>query len=179
MSHDIQKETVQNLKEEVLTLNNDCTSVPVEDTTLNDPPLTKKNKQHPQEELLGTKFQDNCSSSSSSTVATSDELISSEISRYKVEKPAVFTENPLKWWKDRKSAYPNLSVIARKYWGIVATSVPLEHLFSIAGLVVTSKRASLDPSNVEKLVFLHDNLPFPHHLNYKWVKCSCEDCKNE
>ena len=44
---------------------------------------------------------------------------------------------------------------------------------------VTSKRASLDHSNVEKLVFLHDNLPFPHHLNYKRVKCSCEDCKNQ
>lgn len=44
LSHDVQDETVQNLKEEVLTLNNDCTSVAVEDTTLNDPPLTKKNK---------------------------------------------------------------------------------------------------------------------------------------
>ena len=52
LSHDVQEETVQNLKEELLSLNNDCTSVAVEDTTLNDPPLTKKNKKNTLEELL-------------------------------------------------------------------------------------------------------------------------------
>ena len=55
--------------------------------------------------------------------------------------------------------YPNLSKMARKYLGIVATSVPSERLFSATGNIVSAKRSSLDPTNVEKLVFLHDHLP--------------------
>lgn len=49
--------------------------------------------------------------------------------------------------------------MARKYSGVVATSVLSEWLFSTAGNIVTAKRAALDPGNVEKLIFLHDNLP--------------------
>ena len=51
-----------------------------------DPPPTKRKKLHPLQKLLGTTFQDTSSSSCSSTVAMHDEIISSEISRYKVEK---------------------------------------------------------------------------------------------
>ena len=48
---------------------------------------------------------------------------------------------------------PNLSLLVRKYLGIVATSVPSERLFSVAGLVVNNKRASLEPTDLEKLFF--------------------------
>ena len=51
--------------------------------------------------------------------------------------------------------------MAQKYLGVVATSVPSERLFSAAGIVVNTKRSALDPENVEKLVFLHENLPSP------------------
>ena len=43
--------------------------------------------------------------------------------------------------------------MARKYLGVVATPVPSEKLFSATGNIVNAKRSSLDPSNVEKLVF--------------------------
>ena len=39
----------------------------------------------------------------------------------------------------------------------MATSVPSERLFSVAGNIVSAKRAALLPENVEKLVFLHEN----------------------
>ena len=65
-------------------------------------------------------------------------------------------------------SYPHLSKMARKYLGIVATSVPSERLFSVTGNIVNSKRSSLDPSNVEKLVFSHDNSPNVH-LPYKRI----------
>ena len=110
-----------------------------------DPPPTKRKKPHPLQKLLGTKFKDTSSSSCSSTAATHDEIISSENSRYKVEKPAELTENILRWWKARKDTYPNLSGIARRYLGIVATSVPSERLFSVAGNTVSAKHAALDP----------------------------------
>jgi hypothetical protein len=66
-------------------------------------------------------------------------------------------------------SYPHLSILARKYLGIVATSVPSEMLFSVTGNIVNTKRSLLDPSNVEKLVFLHDNSPDIVHLPYKRI----------
>ena len=59
--------------------------------------------------------------------------------------------------------------MARKYLGIVATSVPSERLFSATGNIVNAKRSSLDPFNVEKQVFLHDNAPKINSLNYKRI----------
>ena len=82
-----------------------------------------------------------------------EEIISAEISCYNAEKPALLTDDPLAWWKYKRA---NLSLLARKYLGMVATLIPSECLFSVAGLV-NSKRVSLDPANVQKLVFLHDN----------------------
>ena len=40
-----------------------------------------------------------------------------------------------------------------------ATSASVEQLFSVAGQVVTAKRARLDPSTVTLLVFLHEAIP--------------------
>jgi len=72
----------------------------------------------------------------------------------------------MKWWKAHHQAYPHLAKMAQKYLGVVATSVQLERLFSAAGIVVNTKRSALDPENVEKLMFLHDNLP-PLCSSYK------------
>ena len=42
-------------------------------------------------------------------------------------------------------------------WSLVATSVPSEQVFSVAGSVVDEKRSRLLPENVDKLVFLFEN----------------------
>ena len=68
----------------------------------------------------------------------------------------------MEWWECHQhlaKMYPHLAKMALKYSRVVATSVPSERLFSTAGNIVTAKRAALDPGNVEKLIFLHDNLP--------------------
>ena len=40
-----------------------------------------------------------------------------------------------------------------------ATSASVERLFSVAGQVVTAKRARLDPTTVTLVVFLHEAIP--------------------
>ncbi|XP_077408651.1 E3 SUMO-protein ligase ZBED1-like [Vanacampus margaritifer] len=64
------------------------------------------------------------------------------------------TDCPLHWWAGRAATHPELSVLARKYLSSPATSVPCERLFSLAGHVVTKKRAVLSAANVNRLVCL-------------------------
>jgi len=66
--------------------------------------------------------------------------------------------SPLEWWKHNGNRYPRLSLLALKYIGIPATSVQSERVFSKAGEIVSRRRASLKPSNVNCLVFLSKNL---------------------
>ena len=66
--------------------------------------------------------------------------------------------DPLDWWKNNQSKFLLLSVLARKYLCIPATSVPSERVFSTAGHIINVKRASLLPENVSMLVFLAENL---------------------
>ena len=66
--------------------------------------------------------------------------------------------NPLLWWKAHQARFPMLSVLARKYLAIPATSAPSERLFSSAGLTIAKERARLTPEHAANLIFLHDNL---------------------
>ncbi|XP_069140012.1 E3 SUMO-protein ligase ZBED1-like [Argopecten irradians] len=65
---------------------------------------------------------------------------------------------PLQWWQRNESSFPNLAMLAKQYLAIPATSVPSERVFSAAGRTLTKLRASLDPDNAEKLLFLNQNL---------------------
>ena len=67
--------------------------------------------------------------------------------------------NILMWWKKHAVRFPYLSRLARRYLAMPATSASVERLFSVAGQVVTAKRARLDPSTVTLLVFLHEAIP--------------------
>ena len=61
-------------------------------------------------------------------------------------------------WKDHQQMLPLLSEAARKYLCVTASSASAERLFSASGKVVTPMRSSLDPANVDKRVYLHENL---------------------
>ena len=72
--------------------------------------------------------------------------------------PAIrFDMDPFEWWRSRKNKYPDLEKIARKYLCIPATSCSSERCFSTAGNIVSQKRSSLSPENVDILVFLYQN----------------------
>ena len=66
--------------------------------------------------------------------------------------------DPMKWWKTYCVQLPFLSLLARKYLCIPATSVPSERAFSVSGNIITSKRSCLHPENAEMLSFLAHNL---------------------
>ncbi|KAL3664747.1 hypothetical protein V7S43_019069 [Phytophthora oleae] len=66
-------------------------------------------------------------------------------------------KNPFDWWRGNQHKYRNLSRVARKWLGTVATSVASERAFSTSGNVVTVKRCSLAPNLVRDLVFIAEN----------------------
>lgn len=88
--------------------------------------------------------------------ATTDAYI--EMRRYMEEKVIPRSEDPLLWWKRNENTFSLLSKLAKKYLGIVATSVPAERLFSKAGETISQRRNRLKPKNVNMLLFLNSNL---------------------
>lgn len=81
--------------------------------------------------------------------------VDTKIRRYLQEEALDSHADPLVWWRDNRVRFPLLSKVARKYMTICATSILSERVFSAAGNVVTSFRASLKPDNVSMLVFFY------------------------
>ena len=52
---------------------------------------------------------------------------------------------------------PHLSQIAKVYLTLSASSVPVESMFSLAGLVKNLRRSSVAPHRLNCLCFVHDN----------------------
>jgi len=53
--------------------------------------------------------------------------------------------------------YPHLSVLAKQYLCMPATSVPAERVFLTAGHVFNRLRTRLSPEHVDMLIFLQKN----------------------
>jgi hypothetical protein len=68
-----------------------------------------------------------------------------------------YEQDPLKWWVLNNGTYPLLSVLAKKYLTIQATSVAPERVISKGVLVVTDHRASLSNEHVSRLIYLSMN----------------------
>ncbi|CAB4413859.1 unnamed protein product [Rhizophagus irregularis] len=97
--------------------------------------------------------------------STSSSAIADEITTYFLLPVARENKNPLSWWKTKQEIFPILSIIARKYLGIPATSVASERLFSDAGNHITAKRSLLDPGLLGKMVFLKRNMQTMDYIN--------------
>lgn len=66
-------------------------------------------------------------------------------------------EDPLEWWRKNQIQFPYLSQIARVMLSFTATSAIVERFFSKAGVLVTKRKANLDPMNIQKILFVHEN----------------------
>lgn len=69
----------------------------------------------------------------------------------------VQTDDPLNWWHTQTETYKRLSILARCILAIPASSAPSERVFSIAGVILNSRRSSLSPHVVDKVIFVHEN----------------------
>lgn len=83
--------------------------------------------------------------------------IDSQWIRYMAETQIGFDMDPFEWWKEKENKFPIISKLSKKYMCIPATSASSERCFSTAGNIVTAKRSSLHPTNVNILIFLHQN----------------------
>ena len=54
--------------------------------------------------------------------------------------------NSLNWWKAHKHRFPRISILARKWLCVPASSTPSERVFSDCGLALTAKRSRLKGS---------------------------------
>ena len=128
------------------------------------PPLDPPTQTAKQEKKdLMSMLEDVIKSSGSSTLPPSDSAgkmaeIKKEMNYYLCLELEC-SENPLHWWCDHKRHFPHLSLMARKYLCVPATSAPSERAFSMAhGYIVNEKLSYLLPDNINTLVFLAANL---------------------
>jgi len=68
-------------------------------------------------------------------------------------------EHPLIFWKKQEKNFPHLSLFAKNYLTISASSVPVEAMFSTCGLMLNVKRNSMAPCRANILSVIHDNYP--------------------
>ena len=87
-----------------------------------------------------------------------EEKIENEISQYNAMRIDHADKlNVLDWWKAQHVNFPHLFKVFQRYLHIPSTSVPSERMFSVAGNILTEKRARLSPINVNMLTFFHHN----------------------
>ena len=91
-----------------------------------------------------------------------DEFTASEIQSVKKELQN-YTDEPmlgedsdplLDFWKLKKFQYPRLSILAKKYLTVQATSTPSERVFSKMGNTVSKKRGRLTANHTDETIFL-------------------------
>jgi hypothetical protein len=142
-------------------------SPPLESSTHSgaDSPTTKRRKK--KQELLNEiraeaaeSAADNGGTSTTADASLRDQL-EREVSTYFAIMPAAsFQDDALSFWKEHCQILPLLSRLAKIYLGISAASVPVECLFSTAGIIMNGKRSSLKPDKLDKIVFLHNNFKY-------------------
>lgn len=71
------------------------------------------------------------------------------------------------FWKERATEMPILARLARKVLPVPMTSTPSERNFSHSGKVCNSRRSCILPSNVDKIIFIHNNYEFVKKIAFE------------
>ncbi|XP_042604539.1 E3 SUMO-protein ligase ZBED1-like isoform X2 [Cyprinus carpio] len=106
-----------------------------------------------QKMTLGSFFKKSYTKSTATSDLTEQQAIEAELNGYLQVPDADSETNPLEWWKINSAIYPRVSLLAKRYLCIPATSSPSERAFSTGGNIVSCHRAALKPDTVDRLVF--------------------------
>jgi hypothetical protein len=69
-------------------------------------------------------------------------------------------QSALQFWQTNVTFfYPNPSVLAKNYLSVSSSSVPVEQIFSICGLLLNAKRMSMAPFRANIISVVYDNYP--------------------
>lgn len=82
---------------------------------------------------------------------------------------SVIKGDPGDWWRGNENVYPAYAKLAKKYLAIPASSAPCERLFSVAGSVLTKRRAALSPASTRSIVFVHEHINILDHIDLEIV----------
>ncbi len=127
-----------------------------EECAPSNPPPSKKRKLGAWLEKARRSAQDDDQRESSSL--TSLQRVQKEIEHYEKLPRADATSHPLEWWKVHCKQFPALSLLAKLYLCVCASSSSLERVFSTSGHIVSKRRSCLKPEKINMLVFLAKNL---------------------
>ncbi|KAL4467926.1 hypothetical protein ABPG72_022840 [Tetrahymena utriculariae] len=83
--------------------------------------------------------------------------LSQELTSYLAESRISFSNGPLDYWNQNKIYYLYLSIIAKKYLFIPATSAYSERLFSTSNNIKSEKRTRLTDEHAYQILFLNKN----------------------
>ena len=90
-------------------------------------------------------------------VAAQVSRVKSEAYRYLELPAAPMNTDPLEWWAANEINFPALSVMARQYLGVPATSASAERLFSLAGRAFDDLRQCMKEEMLEILMWARIN----------------------
>lgn len=124
----------------------------VDDEDDDDDSRTKKVEKTPS---LWAILASNNNSNHSSDVTSIDSIVNDEFEYYWKEREIHGDKgNPLTWWNVNKSRFPIISVVARIYLAVPATSASSERIFSKGEQVITKRRCRLGPERAGMLIWL-------------------------
>ncbi|KAG0718305.1 Zinc finger BED domain-containing protein 4 [Chionoecetes opilio] len=81
----------------------------------------------------------------------------SQVEAYLAQPNLSEDSDPLVYWEQNRTNYPDLAILATQYLAIPASSAPVERLFSVAGKVFKPDRCSLSDKVFEELMFIRCN----------------------
>ncbi len=118
----------------------------------------------PQVSRLHSLLQSTCSkptpTSAQMVPLTSTAIVQKELANYKSESISTVQLSPanvLSFWRQHAHSYPNLAAVAKRVLGFAVSAAGIERDFSVAGDAVSRRRANLNDSIIEMMLYLNIN----------------------
>lgn len=97
-----------------------------------------------------------------------------ELTQYLSEPPAPIPTDVLEWWKANSTRYPRLSVMARDFLAVQATSVAPEELFCSKGDQIDKQRFCMPHDSTQPVLCIRSWIQGGIKLKYKSTEIDCE-----